>query len=262
MVPDGETVFRLDSVSLSIERRAILQDITLAFPKGEVVALVGHNGSGKSSLLKILARQQKQTSGAVSYDGQALSSFDDRAFARRVAYLAQDVGSGADMTVRELVACGRYPWHGALGRFSETDRQKVEEALTLTHLESFADRLVGTLSGGERQRAWIAMLVAQDSECLLLDEPTAALDIAHQMEVLSLIRKLSHEKRLSVVIVLHDINMAARFCDQIHALKNGQLVASGKPAELLNGDALREIYGISMDVIPHPGLEIPLAYVC
>jgi iron complex transport system ATP-binding protein len=97
---------------------------------------------------------------------------------------------------------------------------------------------------------------------LLLDEPTAALDIAHQMEVLSLIRKLSHEKRLSVVIVLHDINMAARFCDQIHALKNGQLVASGKPAELLNGDALREIYGISMDVIPHPGLEIPLAYVC
>lgn len=258
---DPGGAFLVECVGLAIEQRAILQDITLAFPKGEFVALVGHNGSGKSTLLRIMARQQRATSGSVRYGGEDVSRFDERAFARKVAYLPQDVAAGADMTVRELVACGRYPWHGPLGRFSETDRQKVEEALASTHLEGFAGRLVGTLSGGERQRAWIAMLIAQDSECLLLDEPTAALDIAHQIEVLSLVRKLSHEKGASVVIVLHDINMAARFCDRIHALKNGRVVASGDPGQIVEQDALKSIYGIDMGVLPHPELSIPLAYV-
>jgi ferric hydroxamate transport system ATP-binding protein len=124
-----------------------------------------------------------------------------------------------------------------------------------------ADRLIETLSGGERQRAWIAMLIAQDSRCLLLDEPTSALDIAHQVEVLSLIRRLAHEKGLSVVIVLHDINMAARYCDAIYALKRGRLVAAGRPAELMTGSTLEDIYNIRMDVIAHPTQSIPLAYV-
>ena len=137
----------------------------------------------------------------------------------------------------------------------------MEEALALTHLEPFADRLVETLSGGERQRAWIAMLVAQDSKCLLLDEPTSALDIAHQMEVLSLVRRLSHDKGLSVVIVLHDINMAARFCDGIHALRRGVVAASGRPSAIMRGETLRDIYGIAMDVMPHPSLDLSLAYV-
>ncbi len=253
--------FRVEAVGLTLEGRAILTDVTLDFVAGEITALVGHNGSGKSTLLKIMARQQTQNSGTVHYAGRPAASFDARAFSRSVAYLPQDVGAGAGMTVRELVACGRYPWHGALGRFTDRDRQKVEEAIALTHLDDFADRLVETLSGGERQRAWIAMLVAQDSECLLLDEPTSALDIAHQMEVLSLVRRLSREKGLSVVIVLHDINMAARFCDRIHALKHGKVVASGTPAQLLQREALENIYGIAMDVMPHPALSIPLAYV-
>jgi len=236
--------FRVENIRLDIGGRKILDDVTLDFPGGEITALVGHNGSGKSSLLKIMARQVPQTAGNVLF-----------------AYLPQDVSTGAGMTVRELIACGRYPWHGALGRFTADDRQKVEEALALTHLEPFADRLVETLSGGERQRAWIAMLVAQDSKCLLLDEPTSALDIAHQMEVLSLVRRLSHEKGLSVVIVLHDINMAARFGDGIHALRQGVVAASGRPAAIMRGETLREIYGIAMDVMPHPSLDLSLAYV-
>lgn len=259
---ENAQAFQVDNIGLMVDQTTILKDVTLSFPKGELVALVGHNGSGKSSLLKILARQQPATSGSARYAGQELSTFEDRAFARSVAYLAQDIGTGADMTVRELVSCGRYPWHGALGRFTDLDRAKVDEALALTHIEAFSNRMVGTLSGGERQRAWIAMLVAQDSQCLLLDEPTAALDIAHQMEVLSLVRKLSHEKGLSVIIVLHDINMAARFCDRIHALKGGKVVASGSPHQLVQRDTLRQIYGIDMDVVPHPGLSVPLAYVC
>jgi len=253
--------FHLDGVGLAIGGQAILRDIALDFPKGGVTALVGHNGSGKSTLLKIMARQLAPSAGAVLYAGRPVAEFQERAFAREVAYLPQDVAAGTDMTVRELVACGRYPWHGALGRFTDEDRGEVEAALAATHLERFGDRVVGTLSGGERQRAWIAMLVAQDSKCLLLDEPTAALDIAHQIEVLSLVRDLSREKGIGVVIVLHDINMAARFCGLIHALKDGQVIASGTPDRIVRPDMLKTIYGIDMDVTPHPGLNLPLAYV-
>lgn len=254
--------FFAEELGLVIDGNVVLSDVTLSFPVGEVVALIGHNGSGKSSLLKILARHVLPTNGLISYNGHDLRDLQARAFARSVAYLPQDVSNGAEMTIRELVACGRYPWHGALGRFSTIDRTKVDEALRETQIESFADRIVGTLSGGERQRAWIAMLVAQDARCLLLDEPTAALDVAHQIEVLSLVRRLAHVGGRSVVVVLHDINMAARFCDRIHALKQGRVVASGTPSEILAPKILHEVYGIEMDVISTPGLAYPLAYVC
>lgn len=254
--------FTTEDLSFAVDGRTLLDRIDVSFKAGEISALVGHNGSGKSTLLKLLARQIKPSYGAIRFDGQELSSLGARHFARSVAYLPQDVSAASSMTVRELVACGRYPWHGALGRFTQRDRDKVEEAMRLTHIEAFGERMIDTLSGGERQRAWIAMLMAQDSQCLLLDEPTSALDIAHQMEVLSLVRRLSREKGLSVVIVLHDINMATRFCDHIYALKQGALIASGTPASLMNRDTLQEIYGIAMDVTPHPMLDVPLAYVC
>lgn len=254
--------FSVKDLTFAVDQRRLLKSVSLDFKAGEISGLVGHNGSGKSTLLKLLARQQKPTSGSILFGDADLASIGTRDFARSVAYLPQDMTAAHGMTVRELVACGRYPWHGALGRFTATDAAKVEEALALTHIEAMADRMVDTLSGGERQRAWIAMLMAQDSQCLLLDEPTSALDIAHQMEVLALIRRLSRDKGLSVVIVLHDINMAARFCDHVHALKQGEVVASGRPASLMNGSVLRDIYGIDMDITPHPGLDIPLAYVC
>ncbi len=256
------TAFDVRELGLSIQGNTILSNVSLNFPAGEVVALVGHNGSGKSSLLKILGRQLSPTSGTVTCGGYELGHYGDRDFARAVAYLPQDLSTGLEMTVRELVGCGRYPWHGPLGRFSEVDKSKVNAALGATHIEILAERLVGTLSGGERQRAWIAMLVAQDARCLLLDEPTAALDVAHQIEVLSLVRRLAHEGGRSVVIVLHDINMAARFCDRIHALNKGHVVASGTPADILVPDTLHDIYGIDMNVIAAPNLDHPLAYAC
>lgn len=260
--PETSGTFIVQKISHSIDGNEILSNISLEFPAGEVVALVGHNGSGKSSLLKMLARQFLPTAGSISYGGRDIRHYHERAFARSVAYLPQDVSTGSEMTIRELVGCGRYPWHGALGRFSKVDKEKVEEALRATHIEKLADRVVGTLSGGERQRAWIAMLVAQDARCLLLDEPTAALDVAHQIEVLTLVRRLAHEGGRSVVIVLHDINMAARFCDRIHALKRGRVVASGMPSAILAPNTLHEIYGINMNVISAPNLAHPLAYVC
>ncbi|MBB4006617.1 ATP-binding cassette domain-containing protein [Allorhizobium taibaishanense] len=259
---DAQAIFETRALGFAVEERALLQDVSISFRKGEISGLVGHNGSGKSTLLKLLARQQRATAGKILFAGSDVAALGARDFARKVAYLPQDVTAAHGMTVRELVACGRYPWHGALGRFTEADRDKVEEALALTHIQPMAKRMVDTLSGGERQRAWIAMLVAQNSDCLLLDEPTSALDIAHQMEVLALVRRLSREKGLSVIIVLHDINMASRFCDRLFALKGGQLIAEGSPSTLMTRETLNDIYGVDMDVTRHPALEIPLAYVC
>lgn len=254
--------FSISGLNFSIGGRKLLTEIAIDFYPGEFAALIGHNGSGKSTLLKILARQMRADTGSIQFAGKPHATFGDRAFSRNVAYLPQDVSLAHGMTVRELVACGRYPWHGALGRFSAADGEKVDEAISLTHIEDLANRQVETLSGGERQRAWIAMLMAQDSRCLLLDEPTSALDIAHQIEVLDLIRRLSDARGLSVIVVMHDVNMAARYCDRIHALKGGRLVASGTPDDIMNRETLETIYGIRMDVTRHPSLDLPVAYVC
>ncbi|MCH4542129.1 Fe3+-hydroxamate ABC transporter ATP-binding protein FhuC [Ochrobactrum sp. POC9] len=247
----SSALFELENVSFSVAGRTLLQPLTMSIPGGCLTALIGHNGSGKSTLLKILARQQPASGGTVRFAGKTLGEWGDREFARKLAYLPQQTAPAAGILVKELVALGRYPWHGALGRFGEADRRKVEEAIELTGIAPFADRLVDTLSGGERQRVWLAMLVAQDAECLLLDEPTSALDIAHQIEVLSLVRKLSHEKELSVFVVLHDVNMAARFCDEVFALHSGRLIAQSTPKGIMVPDRLEEIYGIPMEVMQH-----------
>jgi len=215
---DEPLAFEAEGVGYAVDGRALLASIDVSFPPGHVSALVGHNGSGKSTLLKLLAGQLRADVGEIRLGGHALDAWRRRDFARRVGYLPQQTANTGGMTVRELVAHGRYPWHGALGRFGDTDREKVDEAMRLTRVDTFADRQVDTLSGGERQRAWLAMLVAQDSRILLLDEPISALDIAHQVEVLSLIRDLGRQRKASTVIVLHDINMAARYADRIIAL--------------------------------------------
>lgn len=254
-------LFDLDGASIAVEGRILLQPLTIALPARRVVGLIGHNGSGKSTLLKLLARQQRVTGGHIRFEGREIGLWKDRNFARKVAYLSQQPPPAVGMLVKELVALGRYPWHGALGRFSLTDRDRVAEAIELTDIAPFVDRLVDTLSGGERQRVWLAMLVAQDAECLLLDEPTSALDVAHQVEVLGLVHRLARERGLGVIVVLHDVNMAARFCDEIIALHSGRLIARGTPADLMRGEQLEAIYGLPMGIMPHPVTGAPISYV-
>lgn len=256
----GDALFDLSEVSFAVPGRQVLAPLTLSLPAGKMIGLIGHNGSGKSTLLKLLARQEVPSGGAVRFEGRTLSQWGHRPFARKVAYLPQQTPPAQGLLVRELVALGRYPWHGALGRFGATDRAKVAEAMTLTGLEPLAERMVDTLSGGERQRAFIAMLVAQDAGCLLLDEPISALDIAHQMEVLSLVHRLAAERGLGVLVVLHDVNMAARFCDEIIALRAGHLIARGTPGEIMAPEPLQAIYGIAMDVLPHSSRPTPVAF--
>ncbi|MEA9391834.1 Fe3+-hydroxamate ABC transporter ATP-binding protein FhuC [Acerihabitans sp. TG2] len=253
--------FTLDEVSFAVPGRVLLQPLTFSFPQGKVCALIGHNGSGKSTLLKILGRHHEATSGVARLDDKSVGQWDSKAFARKVAYLPQQLPPAEGMTVRELVALGRYPWHGALGRFGSVDRQQVNDAIAAVGLVSLAQRLVDSLSGGERQRAWLAMTLAQDSRCLLLDEPTSALDIAHQVDVLALIKRLSRQRGLTVIAVLHDINMAARYCDWLVALRNGAMIAQGMPEELMRGEVLEHIYGIPMGILPHPNGGAPVSFV-
>lgn len=256
-----DMLYELDAVSFAIPERQLLHPLTLTLPARRVIGLIGHNGSGKSTLIKLLARQQQPTGGQLRFEGTALDKWNERQFARKVAYLPQQTPPASGMLVKELVALGRYPWHGALGRFSQIDREKVDEAIELTAIGALSDRLVDTLSGGERQRVWLAMLVAQDAQCLLLDEPISALDVAHQMEVLSLVHGLSKKKGIGVLVVLHDVNMAARFCDELIALHSGHLIARGTPEQIMVPEELQRIYGIAMDVIPHPGSGVPVSFV-
>ena len=251
----------LDDVSVSIGEATLLKPLTFSVPSRGVTGLVGQNGSGKSTLLKLLARQQAPSHGTIMLGGKLLQAWRDREFARAVAFLPQQTPLTTGLTVRELVGLGRYPWHGALGRFSDADRQKVDEAMALTSTDRLSDRFLDTLSGGERQRAWLAMLIAQDARLLLLDEPLSALDVAHQLSVMTLVRRLTLERNLAVLIVLHDINLAARYCDEIAALKNGGMVARGAPEAFMTPGRLEEIYDVAMDVFQHPEMGVPVAYV-
>lgn len=254
-------MFELDKVTFRAGSRTLLAPLSLQLKPGCITGLLGHNGSGKSTLLKLLARQHSPSSGDIRYQEQPLANWSARAFARQVAYLPQHPPLTDGLSVAELVALGRYPWHGPLGRFSRDDQRHVDQAIERTGLTSLSRAAVNYLSGGERQRAWLAMLLAQNSRFMLLDEPTSALDVAHQLQVLQLIRQLCDELQLGVVIVLHDVNLASRICDDIIALRQGQLVFQGTPADLLQPAQLTALYGVPMQTLCAPGSPLPLAFI-
>ena len=229
--------------------RTLLAPTTLDFPGGTVTGIVGHNGSGKTTLLRCLARQLQPTAGTVSLDGQPVGGWGARPFARRLGYLPQQTPASTGLTGRELVAMGRYPWHGPLGRVGPHGEAAIAEAMRLSDTEAFGERLVDTLSGGERQRVWIAMLIAQETAYALFDEPLAALDLAHQVEVMGLLQALSRSRHAGIVLVIHDINIAARYCDRIVALRDGQVIAQGTPADLMRAEVLGGIFGLPMRVL-------------
>lgn len=242
------TLFSLRGICRDVPGRRLVDGLDLDIPEGVVTALIGRNGSGKSTVLKMLAGQHAPSAGSIGYAGQDLSRWTPRALARHLAYLPQVTPASEGMRLEELVALGRYPWRGALGRFRDEDTAAVEEAITRCGLARLKGRIVDTMSGGERQRAWIAVMLAQGARTLLLDEPISALDIAHQVEVLALLRAMCREGGMSVVVVLHDVNMVARYCDHVVALGAGRLVFEGPVSALMTADTLQRIYGLPMTV--------------
>ncbi|WP_424000206.1 ABC transporter ATP-binding protein [Haloarcula salina] len=233
---------------------------TLRVPPGEVTALVGPNGSGKSTLLKGLARQLTPDSGAVLLDGQAVESFGSKELARRLGLLSQENTAPDGISVADLVERGRYPHHGFFESPGEHDQVAVEEAISTAGIEHLRDREVGSLSGGQKQLVWIAMALAQDTDVLLLDEPTTFLDPHHQLEVMQIVERLRDESRTTVVLVLHDIAQAARYGDHVVALKEGAIRASGPPESVVTRDLLAEVFEIDAEVIEteHGPVVVPL----
>ncbi|PZM16296.1 ABC transporter ATP-binding protein [Rhizobium tubonense] len=254
-------LLELSGVDYFAGSKHILSAIDLTVDAGMIYGLVGPNGSGKSTLLKLIARQIEPMSGTIRLDSKPLDAWGNRAFARNVAYMPQFTPATDGMSVRELVSLGRFPWHGTLGRFGAEDRRMVDEAISRTDLVHFSDRNVSSMSGGERQRAWIAMMLAQNARCLLLDEPTSALDLAHQASILSLVRSLTHERGLTVIVVLHDVNLAARYCDRIIALSKGSITAQGTPHAIMTAETLQTIFGVEMGVFSHPARREPVCYL-
>ncbi len=251
----------LQDVALAIDGRRLLGPLSFTLPARGVTALVGPNGSGKSSLLRLLARQQRPTQGQLHLYGRPLERWNQLELARTVAYLPQQLPATHGLTVRELVALGRYPWHGALGRYGRVDDEAVDAALVATGMQALAARGVDSLSGGERQRAWLAMLIAQHARLVLLDEPISALDVAHQIDVMAQIRALGQSPQIAVVVVLHDVNLAAQYCDHVLALAEGAVLAHERADSFMTPERLSRLYGVPMGIVAHPATGRAMAYV-
>ena len=233
-------------LSFSYGARRVLQDVSLDVAPGTFCALLGPNGSGKSTLVKAIAGVHRAQSGTVAVEGRRTSSLGRRELAKVVGYVPQAGDAPFDLTVREAVMLGRTPHFGIAPRAE--DRARVEDAISRMGLEDIAERSMSELSGGQAQRALIARALAQDTRVLLLDEPTSALDLRYQIETLQLVRQITREEGISALIAIHDLNHAARYCDQIVVLHGGRLVADGSPAEALQASVLRTVYEVDVQV--------------
>jgi len=238
----------------------IFTHLNLAIEASKITTIIGPNGCGKSTLLKAIGRIIKPQQGEVLLSGVPIATMDTRDVAKRMALLPQNPVTPSGMTVEELVSYGRFPHQIRINQQTQVDRHAIKEALELTGTYVFRHRDVVQLSGGERQRVWLAMVLAQETEVILLDEPTTYLDMVHQLEVLKTIQRFNQERQCSIVMVLHDINQAARFSHEIIAMKQGEIIASGPPVAVIQADVLRKVFQIEAKVIVDAQTGIPVCY--
>ncbi|TNB68465.1 ABC transporter ATP-binding protein [Arthrobacter sp. BB-1] len=255
-------VLNAKDLTLKYDQRCVVDGLTAEIPEGKVTMIVGANACGKSTLLRGLSRLLKPAAGAVTLDGKDIHSRPARELARTLGLLPQHPTAPDGITVRDLVGRGRYPHLGFFRSWREGDMSPhdlaVQRALEATDTLALAGRNVDELSGGQRQRVWIAMALAQETDVLLLDEPTTYLDLAHQVEVLDLVTDLNRQRGTTVAIVLHDLNLAARYADNVIAMKNGAVVAVGSPLEVVTESLVRDVFGLESRVIPDPVSGTPL----
>ncbi|MEU1973252.1 ABC transporter ATP-binding protein [Microbacterium sp. NPDC019599] len=246
------------SLTLAYGERPVIEGLDLQLPPGRITAIVGANGCGKSTLLRALARLITPRAGQVVLDGKDLHSRPTKEVARTLGLLPQSPIAPEGIAVADLVGRGRHPHQKLLARWSANDYEVVAQSLEATGTADLADRSVDELSGGQRQRVWIAMALAQQTDILLLDEPTTFLDVAHQIEVLDLLTDLNRERGTTIAMVLHDINLAARYADHVFALRGGRLVASGAPRDVVTADLIREVFDLDSLVVPDPVSGCPI----
>lgn len=247
-------------LTLCYDRSPVIEGLSLDFPEGKFTALIGPNGCGKSTLLKSLTRILSPVVGNIAIHGKPIGTYRAKALARNVAFLPQVLPVPDGITVRQLVAYGRSPHNDIWGRLGGGDRSAIEAALSQLEVTELADRYVADLSGGQRQRVWIAMIVAQQTPIILLDEPTTFLDINHQVEVLRFARSLAKQGK-TVIAVLHDLNQAFRYADNIAVMKAGKLVASGRPDAIARPDLLGEVFSIDCSIVNDPEAASPMLVI-
>ncbi|MFD6655827.1 ABC transporter ATP-binding protein [Streptomyces parvus] len=254
----AEPDLRAEGLHLGYDDRAVVSGLDLAVPPGRITAIVGANACGKSTLLRALARLLAPREGAVSLDGRALHAIPTRELAQQLGILPQSPVAPEGLTVIDLVNRGRSPHQTWWRQWTKADEQAVHDALAATGTTDLADRAVDELSGGQRQRAWIAMAVAQGTPVLLLDEPTTYLDLAHQIDVLDLVVDLNRREGRTIVMVLHDLNQACRYADHVIAMKKGDIVAEGAPADVITAETVEDVFGLRCQVTTDPVSRTPL----
>ena len=239
------------------ENKTILHDVSIAIPSNKISIIIGANGCGKSTLLKTMARLIKPTSGQVTLDGKSIHKMQPKQLARILGLLPQSPIVPEGIAVADLVGRGRFPHQKLMQGWSKKDYEAVAEAMEMMNITEFADRNIDELSGGQRQRVWIAMALAQQTDILFLDEPTTYLDITYQVEILDLLTDLNRKYGTTIVMVLHDINLSARYADHIFALHKGRLVAEGAPTNVITSSLIQDIFGLNCLVIQDPVSDSP-----
>ncbi|MED1470564.1 ABC transporter ATP-binding protein [Bacillus salipaludis] len=247
-----------NEITIGYGDRVIVKDLSVQIPDRKITTIIGSNGCGKSTLLKAISRIIPFQSGTVILDGKNISQENTKILAKKMAILPQTPESASGLSVGELVSYGRFPYQKGFGRLTKKDMEVIDWALEVTGTADFKYRPVDALSGGQRQRVWIAMALAQETEIIFLDEPTTYLDMAHQLEVLELLQKLNREQERTIVMVLHDLNQAARFADYLIALKDGQVVKAGKSEEVLTPLILRKVFNIDAEIGKDPRTNKPM----
>lgn len=251
--------FTSEKLCAGYDKNIILKDINLSVPMNKISVILGSNGCGKSTLLKTMARLLAPEQGAIKLDGKAITEIPTKKLAQQIGLLPQSPLVPDGITVADLVSRGRFPYQSMLKGLTSEDYEAVAEALKLLGIDKLAERNVDELSGGQRQRVWIAMALAQQTNILLLDEPTTYLDIAYQVEILDTLSELNKQKNITIVMVLHDINLSARYADYIFAMKDGRLICEGTPAEVITEENIRSIYDLDSIVINDPFSGTPMA---
>jgi iron complex transport system ATP-binding protein len=242
------SILKVAELTLGYQSSVVIEKLNLQLEKGTILSIIGPNGSGKSTVLRAFSRSLKPWGGGIYLDGRDIYRLSAKDVARQMAVLPQSPQAPGDLTVRELVRYGRFPHQNWWRKSRSEDEIIVNQVLQQTELTALADRSVNTLSGGELQRAWIAMALAQKPQVLLLDEPTTYLDVCHQIAIMQLIAALNRKHRITVIMVLHDINHAAKYSSQIAVLKRGKLFAVGAPAAVITQKMLEEVFGVTADI--------------
>ena len=256
------SVITTKNLNISYGNVDIVKDLNLSIPEGKITTIIGANGCGKSTILKTLARILKPKSGEIYIAGTEINKQSSKELAKKMAVLPQSPKAPDGLTVQELIAYGRFPHQKGFGSLSKEDHDIVNWALEVTGISEFKDRTIDALSGGQRQRAWIAMALAQETDILLLDEPTTYLDLAHQLDILKLLEELNKKQGRTIVMVIHELNNAARFADHMIGVKKGKIVCEGTPKEVMTNQNLKEIFNIDAEIIEEPksGNPVCLTY--